>query len=48
MAKRTKPNIVEHSDYFLEFEWNVHVDILVKAGLEAASLRHWWPVVLPH
>lgn len=45
LEKLTKPQVVGVPDYALKVERDVHVDVLVKAGLEGAGGGQWGPVV---
>ena len=41
----TYPDVVEVSDDLLEFDWDVNVDVLIKAGLHRTELRQGREVV---
>jgi len=42
-----KPQVVEALHHLLELHGDVHVDVLVEAGLAWQEARHGWPVVDP-
>jgi len=40
-----KPEVVEAFDHLLELHGDIHVYILIEAGLEWTEGRYWWPIV---